>query len=106
MTTAKSAMEEFAPKLWSVAQARPQEVLFGDIWERPVLDSRDRALISVAALMALYRTEPLRAHIRRAIGLGVTKEELSELITQVAFYAGFPTGAHAATVTKEVFSES
>ena len=102
MATAKSAMEEFAPKLWSVAQ----EVLFGDIWERPVLDSRDRALISVAALMALYRTEPLRAHIRRAVGLGVTKEELSELITQVAFYAGFPTGAHAATVTKEVFSES
>ena len=72
----------------------------------PGLDSRDRALISVAALVALYRTEPLRHHIRRAIGLGVTKEELSELITQVAFYAGFPAGAHAATVTKEVFTES
>lgn len=102
MTTQKSAMEEYAPKLWSLAQ----EVLFGDIWERPGLDSRDRALISVAALVALYRTEPLRAHIRRAVGLGVTKEELSELITQVAFYAGFPAGAHAATVTKEVFTES
>ncbi len=102
MTTARSALEEITPKLWAVAQ----EVLFGDVWERPILDARDRALITVSALMALYRTDQLRGHIRRALGSGVTQEEISELITHVAFYAGFPTGANAAVVAKEVFAES
>ena len=102
MTTPRSAMQEITPKLWSVVH----EVLYGDIWDRPGLDVRDRSLIAVATLMALYRTDQLRIHIRRAIEAGVTKEEISELITQVAFYAGFPTAANAVTVAREVFSES
>ncbi len=78
-------------------------VLFGDVWERPALSKRDRSLITVAALTALYRTEQLRAHIRRALENGVTKEEIGEIITHIAFYSGWPTAVNAAQVAREVF---
>ena len=80
-------------------------VLFGDIWERPELSKRDRSLITVAVLTALYRTEELRGHMNRALNNGVTKDELRELITHVTFYAGWPNGVNAARVAKEVFGE-
>ena len=78
-------------------------MLFGDIWERPGLSKRDRSLITVAALTALYRTDQLRGHIGRALDKGVTKEEIGEIITHLAFYAGWPNAANASLVTKEVF---
>ena len=80
-------------------------VLFGDIWERPELAKRDRSLITVAVLTALYRTDELRGHIGRALDNGVTREEIAELITHVTFYAGWPTGVNAARVAKEVFDQ-
>jgi 4-carboxymuconolactone decarboxylase len=79
------------------------QVLFGDIWERPELSKRDRSMITVAVLVATYRTNELRGHIARALDNGVTKEELVELITHVTFYGGWPTGVNAAQVAKEVF---
>lgn len=82
------------------------EVLFGDVWEQPDLSKRDRSLITVAALTALYRTDELRGHIRRALNNGVTKEEIGGLITHMAFYAGWPTAVNAARVAKEVFEET
>jgi len=78
-------------------------VLFGDIWERKELSKRDRSLITVAVLTAQYQSDQLRGHIARALDNGVTREEISELITHVAFYAGWPTGVNAAAVAKEVF---
>jgi 4-carboxymuconolactone decarboxylase len=66
---------------------------------------RDRSLITVAALVALNRTEQLRFPIPRALENGVTKDELSELITHLAFYSGWPTSVSAAAVAKEVFTE-
>jgi 4-carboxymuconolactone decarboxylase len=81
-------------------------VLFGDVWERPELSKRDRSLITVAMLTALYRTDQLRGHIRRALDNGVTKEEVSEVITHVAFYAGWPTAANAVRIAKEVFDQA
>jgi 4-carboxymuconolactone decarboxylase len=77
--------------------------LFGDVWERPQLSKRDRSLITVAALVALYRTDQLRGHIGRALDNGVTKEEIGEVITHMAFYSGWPTAANAVRVAKEVF---
>jgi 4-carboxymuconolactone decarboxylase len=80
-------------------------VLFGDVWERPELSKRDRSLITVAALVALNRPDQLRSHLARALDNGVTKEELIELITHLAFYAGWPNAMTSITVAKDVFSK-
>ena len=99
MTTPRTAMQEVAPKLADVTA----NVLFGDVWERPGLSKRDRSLITVATLVALYRTDQLRGHIGRALDNGVTQDEIGEVITHMAFYAGWPTAANAVRVAKEVF---
>ena len=101
MTTARSAMQEVAPRLAELSA----DVLFGDVWERPGLSKRDRSLITVATLIALYRTGQLPGHFGRALDNGVTKEELGEVITHLAFYAGWPTAANAALIAKEVFDQ-
>jgi 4-carboxymuconolactone decarboxylase len=95
-------MQEIAPHLAELSA----DVLFGDVWERPGLSKRDRSLITVAVLTALYRTDQLRGHIRRALDNGVTKDEIGEVITHMAFYGGWPTAANAAGVAKEVFDET
>src|SRR4029077_6524994 len=82
-----------------------EKVLFGDVWERPGLSKRDRSLITVATLIALYRPEQLRGHIGRALANGVTKDEISEIITHLAFYSGWPTAISAAGIAKAVFEE-
>ena len=95
----KQMFGDFAPKFVELTD----EVVFGDIWERPELSKRDRSLITVSALVALYRTDQLRFHLGRALENGVTREELVELITHLAFYAGWPNSVNAVTVAKEVF---
>ncbi len=57
------------------------------------------------SVTALYRTDQLRGHIRRALDNGVTKDEIGEVITHMAFYAGWPTAANAVRLAKEVFEE-
>ena len=94
-------MAEISPKLAEITS----DVLFGDVWERPGLSKRDRSLITIAALIALYRTDQLRGHIGRALDNGVTKEEIGEVINHMAFYAGWPTAANAVRVAKEVYDE-
>jgi 4-carboxymuconolactone decarboxylase len=101
MTTARTVVAEIAPKLGELSA----DVLFGDVWERPGLSKRDRSLITVASLIALYRTGQLRGHLGRALDNGVTKDELAEVITHMAFYSGWPTAANAAQVAKEVYEE-
>src|ERR1700704_66991 len=82
-----------------------ERVLFGDVWLRPGLPPRDRSLITVAALVALYRTNELPVHLKRALDNGVTRDELIELITHLAFYSGWPTANTAMTIAKRVFEE-
>jgi 4-carboxymuconolactone decarboxylase len=81
------------------------EVLFGDVWEQPELSKRDRSLITVAVLTALYRTEELKGHMQRALDNGVTEDEIKGLITHLAFYAGWPNAFSALPVAKEVFEK-
>lgn len=81
---AQQLMGDVAPKLADLTD----NVLFGDVWERPGLAKRDRSLITVAALIALNRPEQLRSHMRLARQNGVTETELVETITQLAFYSG------------------
>jgi 4-carboxymuconolactone decarboxylase len=81
------------------------EVLFGQVWEGPDLSKRDRSLITVAALLALYRTDELRIHMRRALEHGVTEDELKGLVTHLAFYSGWPTAVNAGRVLAEMQDE-
>jgi 4-carboxymuconolactone decarboxylase len=100
-SSARDEVRAVVPRLIELTET----VLFGDIWERPGLSKRDRSLITVAALVALYRPEQLKGHTERALANGVTKEEISELITHLAFYAGWPSAMSAARVVKQVFEE-
>ncbi len=94
------SLRRVAPKLADLTS----EVLFGDVWERAELSKRDRSLITCATLAALYRQEQLRFHVRLALANGVKKEELSELVTHIAFYAGWPCAVQAAQIADEVFN--
>jgi 4-carboxymuconolactone decarboxylase len=100
-TTARDKVRTVAPKLVELTE----QVLFGDVWERPGLSKRDRSLITVAALVALNRGEQLNGHLDRALDNGVTKEEIVELITHLAFYSGWPTAMSAALLAKEIFEK-
>ncbi|MCG6351393.1 carboxymuconolactone decarboxylase family protein [Vibrio fluvialis] len=71
------------------------EVLFGQVWADPSLSQRDRSLITVAALVALNRTEQLPGHLQRARNNGLSAPELSAVMTHLAFYAGWPAAASA-----------
>ena len=88
----REAVRDFVPKLVELSET----VLYGDVWERPGLSKRDRSLITVAALMAMRRMDQFKVHTARAADNGVTREELSELITHLAFYAGWPAAMSAA----------
>jgi 4-carboxymuconolactone decarboxylase len=78
------------------------EVLFGDVLANPGLSQRDRSLVTVAALVSLYRTDQLGSHLRRALANGLTKDELVHAVTHLAFYAGWP---NAITVLKKITEE-
>ena len=80
-------------------------VLFGDVWERPGLSKRDRSLVTVSALIALNRPDQLRSHIALARRNGVTETEIVEAITQLAFYSGWPNAVSAVGVAREVFKQ-
>lgn len=83
-----------------------RDVLFGTVWERQGLSKRDRSLITVATLIAGYRTNELPFHLKRALENGVTKDELVEVITHLAFYAGWPAANTAVEIARTVFAES
>jgi 4-carboxymuconolactone decarboxylase len=102
LPSARDRIGSLAPKLVDLTE----KVLFGDVWERPGLSKRDRSLITVSTLVALNRTEQLKGHLMRALDNGVTKDELIELITHLAFYSGWPTAMSAAMVAKAVFDEA
>jgi 4-carboxymuconolactone decarboxylase len=99
-SAAQKMLGDFAPKLVELTD----DVLFGDVWERPELSKRDRSLITVAALVALNRPDQLRFHLGRAVENGAAKEELVEAITHLAFYAGWPSAMTAIMIAKELFS--
>jgi 4-carboxymuconolactone decarboxylase len=100
-SAAQKAIGDIAPKLAELTD----DVLFGDVWERPQLSKRDRSLITCAALVATGKTEQMSFHFPRAIENGVTQEELVELITHLAFYVGWPNAMSAATRAKEMLAK-
>jgi len=98
----QKAIGDFAPKLAQLTD----DVLYGDVWERPQLSKRDRSLVTVSALIALNRPDQLRSHFVNARENGVTQEELIETITHLAFYAGWPNAVTAIGVAREVFEKN
>ncbi|WP_321801746.1 carboxymuconolactone decarboxylase family protein [Caballeronia sp. J97] len=97
-TAARRLLGDIAPGLAKLTD----DVLFGQIWQRPGLSKRDRSLITCAALVVTGKTEQMSGHFPRAIENGVTREELIELITHLAFYGGWPNAVSAAVRAKEV----
>jgi 4-carboxymuconolactone decarboxylase len=91
------SLRRIAPKLADLTQ----QVLFSDVWERKELSKRDRSLLTCAVLTALYRPDQLRFHAKLALTNGVTREELGEMVTHVAFYAGWPCAVQAAQAIEE-----
>lgn len=101
-SSARNEVRQVAPRLIELSET----VLYGDVWERPGLSKRDRSLITVAALMAMGRSDQLTGHLERALGNGVTTTEIGELITHLAFYSGWPTAMTAGRIARKVFEET
>ena len=99
---AQHPLAEIAPKLVELTN----EVLFGDVWERPGLSPRDRSLVTVTTLAALYRTEQLGFHLDLALKNGLSADELVEALTHLAFYAGWPNAMTAITQLKAIAEQA
>ena len=95
-------MGDVAPKSVELTD----NVLFGDVWERPQLSKRDRSLVTVSALMAMNRPDQLRSHLVRARENGLTEQELVEAITHLAFYAGRPNAVTATAIARDAFKKN
>lgn len=93
------SLGDLAPKLVDLTD----DVLFGDVWERPQLSKRDRSMITCAALIATGKTEQMEFHFPNALKNGVTQEELVEMITHLAFYVGWPNAMSAVNRVKALF---
>lgn len=97
----RKALGAFSPKLVELTE----DVLFGDVWERPELSKRDRSLITCAALVSTGKLEQLDFHVPNAIRNGVTREELVEMITHLAFYVGWPSAMSAVNRAKALLEK-
>src|SRR6516164_3885423 len=91
-SSARDQVRDIVPALVDLSE----RVLFGEVWERPGLSKRDRSLITCATLIALGREKQLVGHLQRALDNGLKQSELSEVITHLAFYAGWPAAMTAA----------
>jgi 4-carboxymuconolactone decarboxylase len=101
-TNARKSIGDIAPHLAEITD----KVLFGDVWDNPVLSPRDRSLVTITSLIALYRINELPFHLKKALENGITKAEIVETITQLAFYAGWPPAMTALPIAKQVFEEA
>ena len=95
-----SALDDICPDLASMTI----EWGFGEIVSRQAIDLKTRQLVTVASCVTLGHAQPqLRAHIEGALNVGATREEIVEVILQVALYAGFAAATNAMLLAKEVF---
>jgi 4-carboxymuconolactone decarboxylase len=99
LSSSKAKAQPVVPKLIEVID----QTVYGDVWERPELSKRERSMITIAALIGMRQTDQLRSHMEKAFDNGVTAQELSEIITHLAFYAGFPASLSAALVARPLF---
>ena len=99
--SAVTALGELAPDLEEMIN----EVVFGRVWTRPGLEPKMRSAITIASLMAMQRLPQLKGHIANGLNMGLSKQEIIEILIHIAFYAGVPTAVNAFQLAKEVFAE-
>jgi 4-carboxymuconolactone decarboxylase len=92
---------DIAPEFFELAST----FCFGGFWSRPQLDLRSRSLCTVAQLAALGRTDELKIHLQGAMNLGVSRDELIEVLTQTSQYAGIPAAVQALNAAAEIFED-
>ncbi|MEL6223978.1 MAG: carboxymuconolactone decarboxylase family protein [Cyanobacteria bacterium J06627_8] len=97
-----NSLEDIAPDLARYVIEFP----FGDVYSRPGLDLKSREIATIAALAAMGNAQPqLKVHIHGALNVGCTREEIVEVMIQMAVYAGFPAALNGIFAAKEVFAE-
>lgn len=94
-TAARTGFGDIAPKLAEITD----DVLFGDVWERP-------GLVTITSLISLYRVNELPFHLKKALANGMTRDEIVETITHLAFYAGWPPAMTALQIARTAFDEA
>lgn len=100
--TLMNNLQDIAPDLGRFVVEFP----YGDVYDRPGLDLKSREIATIAALTALGDTKPeLKDHIKGALNVGCNRQEIIEVIIQMAVYAGFPRAINGVTIAKEVFEE-
>ncbi|QHC57618.1 hypothetical protein GSU72_02735 [Rathayibacter sp. VKM Ac-2760] len=97
----RATIGDLAPKIVQLTE----DVLFGDVWERPELGKRDRSLLTLSSLLTGGSTVQLESHTRIGRENGLTEAEIVEAFTHLAFYAGWPKALSAIDVAKRVFAE-
>lgn len=100
-SSSKNKVRPVVPKLVELIET----TVYGDIWDRPELSRRDRSMITIAALISMRQTDQLRSHMEKALDNGLTAEEISEVITHLAFYSGFPASLSAALIARPMLHE-
>lgn len=100
-TRPRAAARAFTPKLADLVE----QPLYSDVWAGADLAPRDRSLITIACLIALNHVNELPAHLRRGVENGLTLTEISEAITHLAFYAGFPAAITASAYANATFAD-
>ncbi len=96
-TNARKSFGDIAPKLAEITD----KVLFGDVWKDETLSPRDRSLVTITNLVALYRHNELGFHLKKGLEKGLTRDEIVAAITHTAFYAGWPTAMTAVQVARD-----
>lgn len=104
-TSARPAMVDDVESVSPALATYRDHVVLGDLWKRPGLSPRDRSVVTLAALITRNQTVEMPYYFVGALDNGVTPAELSEVITHLAFYAGWPNAMSAVTVAKDVFAE-
>jgi 4-carboxymuconolactone decarboxylase len=95
-----------APNLDDPFIAMTVDHLFGDVWTRPGLETRDRSLITCAVLVALGKEPQLKVHLRGLMNQGVSAQAVEEMMIHLAHYAGWPCAVNGLKVAREVFAEN
>lgn len=97
-----TAMQDIAPDFARLMVEYP----FGDVYSRPGLDLRSREIATVAALAAMGTCAPqLAVHVNAALNVGVTREEIVEIMIHLSIYAGFPATVNGLAIARQVFAE-
>ena len=101
-TAIRDELEDVAPDLARFVA----EFAYGDVYSRGVLDLKTRELLTLAALTVLRADDQLKSHVRGALNAGCSEDEITEVMIQMAVYAGFPAAINAVLAAKEVFTEN